>query len=90
MRQKSAVRVRKYGGSSLATTGHIERVAEQIAKVCADGLSAVVVVSAMGDTTDELVAMVSEITDRPSGREYDALLSTGEIVSSALLSMALH
>ena len=90
MSQKSQIRVRKYGGSSLATTAHIERAAEQISQACAAGVSAVVVVSAMGDTTDELVAMVSEITDRPSGREYDALLSTGEIVSSALLSMALH
>ena len=82
--------VRKYGGSSLATTDHIVRVANQLSEICRDGTSVVVVVSAMGDTTDELIEMVSSITDKPPGREYDALLSTGEIVSSALLSMALQ
>ena len=66
------------------------RVANQLSEICRDGTSVVVVVSAMGDTTDELIEMVSSITDKPPGREYDALLSTGEIISSALLSMALQ
>ena len=88
--QTDSLVVRKYGGSSLATTDHIVRVANQLSEICRDGTSVVVVVSAMGDTTDELIEMVSSITDKPPGREYDALLSTGEIVSSALLSMALQ
>ena len=53
--------VRKYGGSSLATTDHIVRVANQLSEICRDGTSVVVVVSAMGDTTDELIEMVSSI-----------------------------
>ena len=88
--QSNSLVVRKYGGSSLATTDHIVRVANQLSEICRDGTSVVVVVSAMGDTTDELIEMVSSITERPPGREYDALLSTGEIISSALLSMALQ
>ncbi|MEC7788976.1 MAG: aspartate kinase [Chloroflexota bacterium] len=88
--QSNSLVVRKYGGSSLATTDHIVRVANQLSEICRDGTSVVVVVSAMGDTTDELIEMVSSITEKPPGREYDALLSTGEIISSALLSMALQ
>ncbi len=82
--------VQKYGGSSVASPQHLRRVAERIAKRVDQGNECVVVVSAMGKTTDELIALASEITQSPAKREYDMLLSTGEIVSSALLAMALR
>jgi len=82
--------VQKYGGSSVASAGHIKNVAARI-KRCADrGDRVVAVVSAMGDTTDELIALAHQVTDHPQEREMDVLLSTGETVSSALLVMALH
>jgi aspartate kinase len=82
--------VQKYGGSSVASAGHIKNVAARI-KRCADrGDRVVAVVSAMGDTTDELIALAHQVTDQPQEREMDVLLSTGETVSSALLVMALH
>ena len=82
--------VQKYGGSSVASPDHLLNVARRIAKRVDQGDECVVVVSAMGKTTDELVALAREITPRPSGREYDMLLATGEIVSTALLAMALR
>lgn len=81
--------VQKYGGTSVGTTDKIKRVAERIIQEKAQGYHLVVIVSAMGDTTDELVKLAREIVDHPSGREYDALLSTGEAISSALLAMAI-
>jgi aspartate kinase len=81
--------VQKYGGSSVATTDKIKRVAETVVKRKRQGKSMVVVVSAMGDTTDDLIAIAKEITENPDKREMDALLSTGEMVSSALLAMAI-
>jgi aspartate kinase len=81
--------VQKYGGSSVATTEKIRNVAKRIKKA-AETSSVVVVVSAMGDTTDELIAMAKDISKTPSEREMDKLLATGEQASSALLTMALH
>ncbi|MDH7482629.1 MAG: aspartate kinase [Armatimonadota bacterium] len=82
--------VQKYGGSSVATTEKICLVADRIKKVANESNKVVVVVSAMGDTTDDLIAMAKAITQHPDERELDKLLSTGEQASSALLTMALH
>ncbi len=81
--------VQKYGGSSVANPERIRRVARRAAAVRDEGHKIAVVVSAMGDTTDELVGLVKEITDSPEERELDMLLSTGEQVSIALLAMAI-
>ena len=80
--------VQKYGGSSVANPEQIRRVARRAAAVRDEGHKIAVVVSAIGDTTDELVSLVKEITDSPEERELDMLLSTGEQVSIALLAMA--
>ena len=82
--------VQKYGGSSVASPERLRHVARRIARRVDQGDECVVVVSAMGKTTDDLVALAAEITQHPSEREYDMLLATGEIVSSALLAMALR
>ena len=82
--------VQKYGGSSVADVGRIEKVADRVAATRARGLDVVVVVSAMGDTTDELLALARRITDRPARRELDMLLSAGERISMALLGVALN
>jgi aspartate kinase len=82
--------VQKYGGSSVADPDKIRNVAGRIAKSQDSGDQVVVVISAMGDTTDDLIALAHKITDQPDNREMDLLLSTGEIVSSTLLTMALH
>jgi aspartate kinase len=82
--------VQKFGGSSLADADRIRRVARRIARERAGGSALVVVVSAMGDTTDELLGLAAAITDTPDERELDMLLATGEHQSATLLSMALH
>ena len=82
--------VQKFGGSSLAEADRIRRVAARIARARAGGADLVVVVSAMGDTTDELLALAAAITDDPDPRELDMLLATGEHQSATLVSMALH
>jgi aspartate kinase len=82
--------VQKYGGSSVADADRIRRVATRIARERENGSSLVVVVSAMGDTTDELLALAAAITDEPDPRELDVLLATGEHQSATLVSMALH
>lgn len=82
--------VQKYGGTSVATAEHIKTVAKRIAKTFDNGNQVVVVVSAMGDTTDDLIKLAGQITKQPHPREMDVLVSTGELVSSALLTMALH
>jgi aspartate kinase len=84
-----SVIVQKYGGSSLADAVKIKSVARRIIKAREKGDRVVVVASAMGDTTDELVKLALQITDQPDKREMDSLLSTGELVSCALLAMAL-
>jgi aspartate kinase len=85
-----ALIVQKYGGSSVADAEKIKSVARHIVKTRDEGNQVVVVVSAMGDTTDELIKLAYQITERPADRELDVLLSTGEIVSSTLLAMALE
>jgi aspartate kinase len=82
--------VQKFGGSSLADADRIRRVARRIARERAAGADLVVVVSAMGDTTDELLSLAAAITDTPDERELDMLLATGEHQSATLVSMALH
>jgi aspartate kinase len=82
--------VQKYGGSSVADPERIFNVARRVARTHDSGKQVVVVISAMGDTTDDLIALAHKITDQPDSREMDMLLSTGEIVSAALLAMALH
>jgi aspartate kinase len=82
--------VQKYGGSSLATADRIRHVAGRIARDRADGDQLVVVVSAMGDTTDDLLALAGQITPDPDPRELDVLLATGEHMSGTLVAMALH
>jgi aspartate kinase len=85
-----AIVVQKYGGSSVADAEKIKSVARRITAAKDKGGEVVAVVSAMGDTTDELVELAYSVTDQPSEREFDVLLSTGEIVSSTLLAMALR
>jgi aspartate kinase len=80
----------KFGGSSVAGAERIKRVARRIARERAAGSNLVVIVSAMGDTTDELLALAAAITDEPDARELDVLLATGEHQSATLVSMALH
>jgi len=82
--------VQKFGGSSLANGERIRRVAQRIARERATGAELVVVVSAMGDTTDDLLALAQAITAEPDARELDVLLATGEHQSATLVSMALH
>lgn len=82
--------VHKYGGTSVGSVERIQAVAERIHKTVEEGHSVIVVVSAMGKSTDSLVKLANEISSNPSRREMDMLLSTGEQVTIALLSMALH
>jgi aspartate kinase len=82
--------VMKFGGSSVAGAERIKRVARRIARERTAGSNLVVIVSAMGDTTDELLALAAAITDEPDARELDVLLATGEHQSATLVSMALH
>jgi aspartate kinase len=82
--------VQKYGGSSVADVDKIRRVAERVATTRGSGKQVVVVVSAMGDTTDELLGLAKRISANPHRRELDMLLTAGERISMALLGMALH
>jgi len=84
-----ALIVQKYGGSSVADVEKIKSVARRVAAARDEGNQVVVVVSAMGDTTDELVEKAYQVAERPDVRESDALLSAGELISSTLLAMAL-
>ncbi|MFH1387305.1 MAG: aspartate kinase [bacterium] len=82
--------VHKYGGTSVGTPEKIKKVAERVKKVRDQGYEVIVIVSAMGHTTDELISLMNKVTDNPDPREYDMLVSTGEQVSAALLAMALQ
>ena len=82
--------VQKYGGSSLADAERINNVAQRIADTRRQGSQVVAVVSAMGDTTDELIGLAHTVSPDPDPRELDLLLSTGELVSSTLMTMALR
>ena len=81
--------VQKYGGSSVADANAMKRVASRIVATKKEGHQVVVVVSAMGDTTDELIDLANQITPLPAGRELDMLLTAGERISMALLAMAI-
>src|SRR3990172_5495594 len=82
--------VQKYGGTSVADPQRIKNVAKRVIQAKKKGNDVVVVVSALGNTTDDLIKLAYQITDFPSERELDMLISTGEQVSVALLAMAIH
>jgi len=82
--------VQKYGGSSVADAQKLKKVAERVMQTTALGHQVVVVVSAMGDTTDDLLGLAKQISPNPDRRELDMLLSAGERISMALLSMAIR
>ena len=85
-----ALYVQKYGGSSVADAECMRRVAQRIDDTRRAGNRVVVVVSAMGDTTDDLIALAKQVNPEPNEREMDSLMATGEMASSAVLTMALH
>lgn len=82
--------VQKYGGTSVADAEKIKNVARRIIRTRDAGNQVVVVVSAMGHTTDELIDLAYQVAEKPAHRELDVLLSTGEVVTTTLLAMALH
>ncbi len=86
----TALLVRKYGGSSLADPGKLRSVAQSLAELHLKGHPLIVVVSAMGKSTDELIRLAYTLSSRPSPRELDMLISTGERISMSLLAMALN
>ena len=85
-----AIVVQKYGGSSVADVGKLRRVAARVMETRRNGHDVVVVVSAMGDTTDDLLKMARQVSASPDRRELDMLLTAGERISMALLSMAIR
>src|SRR5690606_16119561 len=85
-----ALLVQKFGGSSVADAESIKRVAKRIVDTRRAGNDVVVAVSAMGDTTDELLDLAGAVAHSPAPRELDMLLSSGERISMALLAMAIH
>ncbi|WP_327143233.1 aspartate kinase [Nocardia sp. NBC_01327] len=85
-----ALVVQKYGGSSVATAERIRRVAERIVETKKQGHDVVVVCSAMGDTTDELMDLAQQVSPAPPAREMDMLLTSGERISNSLVAMAIH
>ena len=85
-----ALVVQKYGGTSVADADKIKNVARRIVERRNKGDQLVVVVSAMGDTTDDLIKLAYQVTEQPGERELDALLSTGELVASTLVAMAIR
>jgi len=86
----SALVVQKYGGTSVGDAERIKSVARRVVETKRGGRDVLVVVSAMGSTTDELIELASRITSMPQGRELDMLLTAGERISMALLAMAIH
>lgn len=88
--KRKPIVVQKYGGTSVGTTERIKRVARRIVAKKQEGYDVIVVVSAMGDTTDQLIDLAHEINPYPPSREMDVLLSTGELVSISLLAMAIE
>jgi aspartate kinase len=85
-----ALIVQKYGGSSVADVECMQRVARRILNTRDAGNQVVVVVSAMGDTTDDLIELAKKVNPEPSDREMDMLMASGEQIASAVLTMALH
>ncbi len=84
------ITVQKFGGTSVADTERIRNVARRVSETRSKGDHVVVVISALGDTTDRLVSLAHKISENPREREMDMLLATGEQISVALLSMAMH
>src|SRR5437899_5162108 len=82
--------VQKYGGSSVADVTRMKQVAERVMRTRREGHDVVVVVSAMGDTTDELLALAKQVSPNPDRRELDMLLTAGERISMSLLSLAIR
>ena len=82
--------VQKYGGSSVADLDRMGRVADRVARTRAEGFAVVVVVSAMGRTTDQLLNLARQVSPDPDRRELDMLISTGERITMALLALALR
>ncbi len=87
---KNKILVKKFGGTSVGSTERIQNIAQRLCRTKKDTEKIVVVVSAMGNTTNELIKLSKEISSNPNPREYDALVSTGENISAALLSMCLN
>ena len=85
-----ALIVQKFGGTSVRDAERIDNVAKIVTSAYRNGNSVVAVVSAQGDTTDDLIAKAAEVNQRPSKREMDMLLSSGEQISAALLAMAIE
>jgi len=85
-----ALVVQKYGGSSVSDADRIKKVAERIVRTHKEGNDVVVVASAMGDTTDDLLDLAEQVSPAPPPRELDMLLTSGERISNALLAMAIH
>ena len=85
-----ALIVQKYGGTSVGSTERISVVADRVVQTASEGNSVVVVVSAMGETTDELLAMAQKITPLPNAREMDLLLTAGERIAMSLLAIAIN
>src|SRR5438552_2046389 len=85
-----SVIVQKYGGTSVADAERVRRVAERVVKAKTDGHDVLVVVSAMGHSTDELLAMAQDLTPIPNPRELDLLLTAGERIAMSLLSIAIN
>lgn len=85
-----ALIVHKYGGTSVGTPEKIRNIAKRLMKLKAQGNDLVIIVSAMGHTTDELIDLMHKVTESPDAREYDMLISTGEQVSASLMAMALQ
>jgi aspartate kinase len=88
--EEMALIVQKYGGSSVADAEKIKNVARRVAKAKDEGNQVVVVISAMGHTTDNLIKLAYQVNEQPGDRELDVILSTGEIVSSTFLALALE
>ena len=81
--------VQKFGGTSVADAERIKRVAERVAATARDGNRVCVAVSAMGSTTDELIELAQQVSSKPHPRELDMLLTAGERISMAVLSLAI-
>ena len=88
--QQVSLIVQKYGGSSVADATSVKRVAQRIVETKKLGHQVVVVVSAMGDTTDELIELAEQVSPKPAARELDMLLTAGERISMAVLAMAIN
>ena len=90
MKESKSIVVQKYGGSSVATVDKLNKIAQYVVKRHKEGVSLVVVVSAMGETTNQLLERAHQISEEPNRRELDMLLTVGERISMSLLAMAIR